>query len=250
MAAADDRGRVQVGLGLAADVARGAATRPSRCSPPASRCCAPSGSALDLATALNWHGTLAMFNGNHARAEVMFSEALVLAEAAGDQPGAINSKASALANLGMVALRRGDCALAETRLAEALRLRDAHGFDLAAAVSVEGLAAVAYARGDYHLAIERYRESLVRFGERGELNHVASAVAGVACSAAALGHTGAAARLFGAVAGGPRAGGDARVRTGLAGHGRSPPRRRAGRPRRGGVRNRLGRRAAPSPGPR
>ena len=200
MAAADDQGRVQVGLGLvltwqgeleAAEPLFAAGIPLLRAS----------GSALDLATALNWHGTLAMFNGNHARAEVMFSEALVLAEAAGDQPGAINSKASALANLGMVALRRGDCALAETRLAEALRLRDTHGFDLAAAVSVEGLAAVAYARGDYHLAIERYRESLGRFGERGELNHVASAVAGVACSAAALGHTGAAARLFGAVEG-------------------------------------------------
>jgi predicted ATPase/transcriptional regulator with XRE-family HTH domain len=198
MAAADDRGRVQVGLGLvltwqgeleAAEPLFAAGIPLLRAS----------GSALDLATALNWYGTLATFRDDHARAEVMLSEALALAEAAGDQPGGINCKASALANLGMAALRRGDCALAETRLADALRLRDAHGFDLAAAVSVEGLAAVAYARGDYHLAIERYRESLGRFGERGELNHVASAVAGVACSAAALGRAGAAARLFGAV---------------------------------------------------
>ena len=198
--AADDRGRVQVGLGIvltwqgeleAAEPLFAAGIPLLRAS----------GSALDLATALNWYGTLASFRDDHARAEVMFSEVLALAEAAADQPGAvnsINSKASALASLGMVALRRGDCALAETRLAEALRLRDAHGFDLAAAVSVVGLAAVAYARGDYHLAIERYREALVRFGERGELNHVASALAGVACSAAALGRAGAAARLFGA----------------------------------------------------
>ena len=108
-------------------------------------------------------------------------------------------KASALDNLGILAKDRGDFALAETRLAEALVLRDAHGFDLAAAVSVVGLAAVAYARGDYHLAIERYRESLARFGERGELHHEASALAGVACSAAALGRARVAARLFGAV---------------------------------------------------
>ena len=199
--AADDRGRVQVGLGLmltwlgeleAAEPLFAAGIPLLRASV----------SALDLATALNWHGTLVMFNGDHARAEGMFSEALALVEAVDDQPSAItglNSKATALANLGMVALRQGDWALAETRLAEALRLRDAHGFDLAAAVSVEGLAEVAYARGDYHLAIERYRESLGRFGERGELNHVASAVAGVACSAAAVGCAGAAARLFGAV---------------------------------------------------
>jgi predicted ATPase/transcriptional regulator with XRE-family HTH domain len=196
--AADDQGRVQVGLGLvltwqgeleAAEPMFAAGIPMLRASD----------NALDLATALNWYGTLVMFNGDHARAEVMLSEALALAEAAGDQPGGINGKASALANLGLAALGRGDCALAEARLAEALRLRDAHGFDLAAAVSVEGLAAVAYARGDYHLAIERYRESLGRFGERGELNHEASAVAGVACSAAALGRAGAAARLFGAV---------------------------------------------------
>jgi predicted ATPase/transcriptional regulator with XRE-family HTH domain len=196
--AADDRGRVQVGLGLVLTwLGELEAAEPFFAAGiPLLRA---SGSALDLATALNWHGTLVMFNGDHARAEVMFSEALAVAEAAGDQPGSINSKASALANLGMAALRRGNFALAETRLEEALRLRDAHGFDLAAAVSVEGLAAVAYARGDYHMAIERYRESLGRFGERGELNHEASAVAGVACSAAALGRAGVAARLFGAV---------------------------------------------------
>ena len=136
---------------------------------------------------------------------------------------------------------RGDFALAETRLAEALRLRDAHGFDLAAAVSVVGLAAVAYARGDYHLAIERYRESLARFGERGELQSC-----GVrACRRGVLGRgIGSCPRRRTPVrrrAGGPRAGGDARVRTGLAGQRRSPPRRRAGRPRRRGVRDRLGR---------
>jgi predicted ATPase len=200
VAAADARGRVQVGLGLlltrlgeleAAEPFFAAGIPLLRAS----------GSALDLATALNWHGTLVMFNGDHAHAEVIFSEALTLAEAAADQPGAIdsvNSIASALANLGMVALRRGDFELAETRLAEALRLRDAHGFDLAAAVSVVGLAAVAYARGNYHRAIARYREALVRFGERGEQHHVASALAGIACSAAALGRARAAARLFGA----------------------------------------------------
>jgi predicted ATPase/transcriptional regulator with XRE-family HTH domain len=200
VAAADDRGRVQAGLGLmltwlgeleAAEPLFAAGILLLRAS----------GSALDLATALNWHGTLVMFNEDHARAEVMFSEALALVEAAADQPGAIdsvNSKASALANLGMVALRRGDYALAETRLAEALRLRDAHGFDLAAAVSVVGLAAVAYAQGNYQRAITRYREALVRFGERGEQHHVASALAGMACSAAALGRPRAAARLFGA----------------------------------------------------
>jgi predicted ATPase/transcriptional regulator with XRE-family HTH domain len=194
----DDRGRVLVGLGLvltwqgeleAAETMFGAGIALLRASD----------NALDLATALNWHGTLASFRDDHARAEVMLNEALTLADAEGDQLGAINCKASALANLGMAALGRGDALLAEARLTEALRLRDAHGFDLAAAVSVEGLADVAYARGDYHLAIERYRESLDRFGERGELNHVASAVAGVACAAAALGHAAAAARLFGAL---------------------------------------------------
>jgi predicted ATPase len=198
VAAADDRGRVLVGLGLvltwqgeleAAEVLFAAGIPLLRAGD----------SALDLATALNWYGTLASFRDDHARAEVLLSEALALAEAVGNQPGAINCKASALANLGMAALGQGDFLLAETQLAEALRLRDAHGFDLAAAVSVEGLAAVAYARGDYHLAIARYRECLDRFGERGELNHVASAVAGVACSATALGHAGAAARLFGAL---------------------------------------------------
>jgi tetratricopeptide (TPR) repeat protein len=197
VAAADARGRVQVGLGVmltwqgeleAAEPLFAAGVPRLRAS----------GSDLDLATALNWHGTLASFRDDHARAEAMLSEALTLAEAADDQPGGINCKASALANLGMVALGQGDVALAEDRLAEALRLRDAHGFDLAAAVSVVGLAAVAYARGDYPMAIARYRESLARFGERGELNHVASALAGVACSAAALGRARDAARLFGA----------------------------------------------------
>jgi tetratricopeptide (TPR) repeat protein len=197
VAAADDQGRVQVGLGVvltwhgeleAAESLFAAGIPLLRAS----------GGTLDLATALNWYGTLAMFNGDHARAEVLVSEALALAEAAGDQPGAINGKASTLANLGMAALGRGDWALAETRLTDALRLRDAHGFDLAAAVSVEGLAAVAYARGDYPLAIARYRESLDRFGEWGELHHEASAVAGVACAAAAVGRADAAARLFGA----------------------------------------------------
>jgi tetratricopeptide (TPR) repeat protein len=114
-------------------------------------------------------------------------------------PLAVARMASALDHLGLLAKDRGDFALAETRLAEALRLRDAHGFDLAAAVSVVGLAAVAYARGDYQLAIARYRESLSRFGERGERHHVASALAGLACSAAALGRDHAAARLFGAM---------------------------------------------------
>jgi predicted ATPase/transcriptional regulator with XRE-family HTH domain len=198
VAAADDRGRVLVGLGLvltwqgeleAAEALFAAGIPLLRAGD----------SDLDLATALNWYGTLASFRNDHARAEVLLSEALAVAEVVADQPGAINSKASALANLGMAALGRGDYVLAETRLAEALRLRDAHGFDLAAAVAVEGLAAVAYARGDYPLAIARYRETLDRFGERGEQNHVASAVAGLACSATALGHAGAAARLFGAL---------------------------------------------------
>jgi predicted ATPase/transcriptional regulator with XRE-family HTH domain len=198
LAAADDRGRVQVGLGLmltwqgeleAAESLFAAGVPLLRVS----------GSDLDLATALNWYGTLASFQDDHIRAEIILSEALDLAETATDQPGGVNSKASALANLGMAALGRGDTALAETRLAEALRLRDAHGLDLAAAVSLVGLAAVAYARGDYQLAIARYRESLARFGERGELNHVASALSGVACSAAALDRARAAALLFGAV---------------------------------------------------
>ena len=198
VAAADDRARVQIGLGLvlmwqgeleAAEPLFAAGIPLLRAS----------GHTLDTATALNWYGSLAIFRGDHARAEVILNDALGFAEAAGDQPGAINCTASALGNLGLAALGRGDFDLAETRLAEALQLRDARGFDLAAAVSVEGLAAVAYARGDYQLALERYRESLTRFGDRGELNHVASALAGVACSAAALGHAAAAARLFGAV---------------------------------------------------
>ena len=197
VAAADARGRVQVGLGLVLTWL-GELEEAAPFFAAGIPLLRASDSALDLATALNWHGTLVMFNGDHADAEVMFSEALALAEMAAGQPGAINSKASALANLGMVALHRGDYPLAETQLAEALRLRDAHGFDLAAAVSVVGLAAVAYARGDYHRAIARYREALVRFGERGEQNHVASALAGMACSAAALGRAHAAARLFGA----------------------------------------------------
>jgi DNA-binding CsgD family transcriptional regulator/Tfp pilus assembly protein PilF len=198
VAAADDRARVQIGLGLmltwqgeleAAEPLFAAGIPLLRAS----------GHTLDTATALNWYGSLAIFRGDHARAEVILNDALGFAEAAGDQPGAINCTASALGNLGLASLGRGDFDLAETRLAEALRLRDAHGFDLAAAVSVEGLAAVAYARGDFQLALQRYRESLTRFGDRGELNHVASALAGVACSAAALGHAAAAARLFGAV---------------------------------------------------
>ncbi len=198
VAAADDRGRVQVGLGLvltwqgeleAAESLFAAGIPLLRAG----------SSALDLATALNWYGTLASFRDDHARAEILLNDALAVAEAVSDEPGAINCQASALANLGMAALGRGDYLLAETRLTAALRLRDTHGFDLAAAVAVEGLAAVAYARGDYPLAIARYRESLDRFGERGELNHVASAVAGVACAAMALGHVGAAARLFGAL---------------------------------------------------
>jgi tetratricopeptide (TPR) repeat protein len=195
-AATDDRGRIQIGLGLmltwqgeleAAEPLFAAGIPLLRAS----------GHSLDTATALNWYGSLANFSGDHDRAEVILKDALDCAEAAGDQPGAINCTASALDNLGLAALGRGDFDLAETRLAEALRLRDAHGFDLAAAVSMVGLAAVAYARGDCYLAIERYRESLVRFGERGELHHVASALAGVACSAAAVGQARAAARLFG-----------------------------------------------------
>jgi tetratricopeptide (TPR) repeat protein len=197
-AAADDRGRVQIGLGvvLTWQGEYDAAEPLFATGIPLLRA---SGNKLDLATALFWHSTLASFRGDHDRAEVILGEVLALAEAASDQPWAIASKASALDNLGILAKDRGDFALAETRLAEALRLRDAHGFDLAAAVSVVGLAAVAYARGDYHLAIERYRESLARFGERGELHHEASALAGVACSAAALGRARVAARLFGAV---------------------------------------------------
>jgi tetratricopeptide (TPR) repeat protein len=196
-AAADDQGRAQIGLGvvLTWQGEYDAAEPLFAAGLPLLRA---SGNNADLATALFWHSTLASFYGDHERAEVILSEVLTLAEAATDQPWAIASMAGALDNLGMLAKDRGDFGLAETRLAEALRLRDAHGFDLAAAVSVEGLAAVAYARGDYHLAIKRYRESLDRFGERGELNHEASALAGVACSAAALGRARVAARLFGA----------------------------------------------------
>jgi predicted ATPase/transcriptional regulator with XRE-family HTH domain len=197
VAAADDRGRVQTGLGvvLTWQGEYDAAEPLFAAGIPLLRA---SGNDPDLATALFWHSTLASFRGDHDRAEVLLGEVLALAEAATDRPWAIASMASALDNLGILARDRGDFALAETRLAEALRLRDAHGFDLAAAVSVVGLAAVAYARGDYLLAIARYRESLARFGERGELHHEASALAGVACSAAALGRARTAARLFGA----------------------------------------------------
>jgi predicted ATPase/transcriptional regulator with XRE-family HTH domain len=197
MAAADDQGRVQVGLGMVLtwQGEHDAAEPLFAAGIPLLRA---SGNIPDLATALFWHSTLASFRGDHDRAEIMLSEVLALTEAGTDQQLATARMASALDNLGILAKDRGDFALAETRLAEALRLRDAHGFDLAAAVSVVGLAAVAYARGDYHLAIERYRESFARFGERGEQHHEASALAGVACSAAALGHVREAARLFGA----------------------------------------------------
>jgi non-specific serine/threonine protein kinase len=195
-AAALDRALVQIGLGLVLTLQGeyDAAEPLFAAGIPLLRA---SGQTLDLATALIWYGTLANYKGDHSRAEGILSEALGIASAS-DEPGAVANKAGALGNLGTAALGRGEFDLAETRLAEALQLRDAHGFDLAAALSVLDLAIVAYSRGDYPLALARYRESLIRVGNRGELHYVAEGLSGVASAAAALAHARAAARLFGA----------------------------------------------------
>jgi hypothetical protein len=79
-----------------------------------------------------------------------------------------------------------------------MRIRNEHGLDFAAVLPLAGLRRRGMRAGDYSLAIERYRECLVRLGDRGALLYAVGVLSGVACSAAALGHTGAAIRSFGA----------------------------------------------------
>jgi predicted ATPase/class 3 adenylate cyclase len=157
-------------------------------------------------------GVAAREQGDTGQATILLEEALALGREAGDRW----SLALALLNLGGVASNRGDYERAMEQLEECLALSRGLGdagllsaalislgyefllqgdHERATALNAE---AAALLRGDDEQARDLLKESLALSGELGDGLNAAESLDGLACTAAARGEAGRAARLFGA----------------------------------------------------
>jgi tetratricopeptide (TPR) repeat protein len=168
------------------------------------------------AKALDWAGTFARYEGDHASARSLFERALALHEELGDESAAAGSLHSlglvaraqgddvtgrrlleeslarlrkleewrklhnALHNVGDLAADEGDYASARSLHEESFALRRKLGNEVGIAASLLSLGVIAGAEGDQASARSLYLESMNRFQELGDEPGVAECLEGVA----------------------------------------------------------------------
>jgi predicted ATPase len=114
---------------------------------------------VDCVAALSGAALLAEAQGDLARAEQLYEEALALQREAADTAGI----AQALSGLGVIARQRGDLKTAETRYGEALAAWRDNGDAPGIAVALLDLGLVRLLAGDYDQARRTLEESLTAF---------------------------------------------------------------------------------------
>jgi excisionase family DNA binding protein len=159
------------------------------------------GDPLDRVVALTLRGATWNGSGRYAEAEAPLREALTLAERLADPLLRAGSAGRALMNLSVSARGQRAFARATAYGEEALRHYRGLQFDVAEAIALLDLAAIAHDVGDYPLAARRGAEAIALMGERGEPRMVADALSRVACVATACDEHRSALLLFGAANG-------------------------------------------------
>ncbi|HEY0069990.1 MAG TPA: tetratricopeptide repeat protein [Chloroflexia bacterium] len=124
------------------------------------------------AKALSGAGTLARYQGDFARARLLFDESLALRQALGDKKGI----AASLNNLGTVAWGMGDYATARLLFGESLAVRRELGDKHSVAGSLSNLAAVCRHLGEHDEARRYQEESLALMRELGNKRGIATAL--------------------------------------------------------------------------
>ena len=153
------------------------------------------GDRRSLALPLGYLGRVALRTGDPVGARVRLEEALAIVEDIGETW----LVASVLDSLAEVARCEDDQARAERLLGRSLALwRELGSTGTQTQGALHQLGHVALARGDAARADGLFRESLTLARAQGNKRHVATALAGLACVAAATGQPETAARLFGA----------------------------------------------------
>jgi len=124
------------------------------------------------ATALNWTGWLAHWQGDFEQAQTLAEEGLSIWQEVGNSLG----MAQALNNLGAVAQRRGDYVKSRQCHEKSLAIRREMGDQRAIAVSLHNLGELYLTLGEYPLARTVYQESLALFREVGHIMGVADSL--------------------------------------------------------------------------
>jgi tetratricopeptide (TPR) repeat protein len=132
--------------------------------------------------------------GDLALAESRYEECLVLARAAGD----VAIHATLVANLGIVHLRRHDYEKAEACERESLEGCRALGFKVGETTALINLGATLLPQGRLREALDALRQALIILRTLHNTPHILEAVESVACVAQAAGRAEDAVRLFGA----------------------------------------------------
>jgi non-specific serine/threonine protein kinase len=147
-----------------------------------------------VAVTLNQLGNVALSAGDLDRAQAVCEESLGLAQEIG-QSGVL---ADPTMNLGRIALALGDYGRAELLIGEALNLKRSDDQRWGIASGFYFLGVVARSRCRYELALTRFRDALVLFGEFGDPATIARSLEGVASVAVECGQPERCARLLGA----------------------------------------------------
>ena len=108
------------------------------------------------AAALHGLGSVARHQGDYARARTLLNESLTLYRAQGDRAGVSGGSSGVLGSLGLLALDQGEYPQAAACFAESLAVRSEVGDKQGVASCLEGLAAVAGARGQGARAARLY----------------------------------------------------------------------------------------------
>jgi tetratricopeptide (TPR) repeat protein len=124
------------------------------------------------ATALNGAGNLACDQGEYARADALYGQALDLRRALGD----VRGSAGVLCNLAGVAERRGDLGRAVPLFEQALDLAHASGNTLVHAKTLANLGLVLGQQGDLAREAAMFGEALALFRSLGDSHSIAGAL--------------------------------------------------------------------------
>lgn len=158
-AAAPDRGRALVGLGMI-QIYQGATPEAETHLREGLTICRPRGDALQTALALIGLGGLAIMQGDDDRGAVLLGEALVAAREMADRRLAGILAGWVSINLAVAPRARGQYAIAAAHLEEALRLEREAGYSDGVILALGDLGNLARDQGDYSRALALYREAL------------------------------------------------------------------------------------------
>jgi predicted ATPase/DNA-binding SARP family transcriptional activator len=122
--------------------------------------------------ALNGAGVLALIQGEHGKAKLLYEESLALSRELGDKQGI----ASSLNNLGVMAHQLGDSDTGRAMQEESLALRRELGDKQGIAASLNNLGVIAQEQGNYKLAQVRQEEALTLRRELGDTLGIASSL--------------------------------------------------------------------------